>query len=45
MNYVTTAVAALVGVFLAGITAFGIVSSANADPQQVDEPLVTYGQR
>ncbi|MCW2667899.1 MAG: hypothetical protein JWN57_2861 [Frankiales bacterium] len=45
MNYVTTAVAAVVGVVLAGITAFGIVTSANADPQPVDEPLVTYGQR
>ena len=42
---IANAVAAIVGVVLAVLAAFAIIGSANATPEAVDEPLVTYGER
>lgn len=38
-----TIVAAVVGVVLAGLAAFGIVSSQTATPAPVDQPYIVYG--
>ena len=45
MNAAATAGSVVVGVLLAFLVALGIVSSANASPEPVDQPLVTYGER
>ena len=37
--------AAVVGLVLAVVASFGIISSSNGTPEPVDEPLVTYGER
>lgn len=42
---VANTVAAVIGVLLALLVAFGIVGSANSTPEAVDQPLVTYGER
>ena len=44
-DVIATAGAAVAGVVLAVLAAFGIISSANSTPEAVDQPLVTYGER
>lgn len=44
-DLLTSAASAVVGVVLAVVVSFGIISSQSGTPEPVDEPLVTYGER